>query len=136
MLVILAISLSSVMVLSLAPPSVLTARTLVTRQRLTDLKSAIQKYYGDHGGFYPVLLDLLQLDEGIPCELDNDSGSSTYLQLQGWCGPYLDSVFAEDSNDFQTDGWGTAFDYDPVSGSVKSCGPDRTCGNGDDLENL
>ena len=134
MLVILALSLSAVMVLSLAPPSILTGRTLQTELRLRDLENAIAKYYMDHGGFYPVMLDLLQLDESIPCELDNDPSNSTYLQLQGWCGPYLDPVFADDANDFQTDGWGTLFNYDPVTGKVKSCGPDLTCGNGDDLE--
>ncbi len=134
MLVILSISLAAVLVLSLAPPSILTGKTVQTRERLSDLKSAILKYYDDHGGFYPVLLELLTLDEGIPCELDNDSGSPTYQKLQGWCGPYLDSIFAEDPNGFQTDGWGTLFEYDPVTGAVKSCGPDQTCGNGDDLE--
>ena len=135
MLVILSISLAAVMVLALVPPSILTGRTIQTRERLIDIKGAIQKYYDDHGGFYPVLLDLLMLDEGIPCEVDNDSSSPTYQKLQGWCGPYLDSIFAEDPNDFQTDGWGTLFDYDPVTGAIKSCGPDQSCGNGDDLAN-
>jgi type II secretory pathway pseudopilin PulG len=133
MLVILAISLAAVLVLSLAPPSIFLTRTVQTRDRLSDLKGAILKYYDDHGGFYPVLLDLLVLDEGIPCEIDNDPGSPTYQKLQGWCGPYLDPVFAEDANDFQTDGWGTLFEYDPLTGAMNSCGPDLSCGNGDDI---
>ena len=138
MLLILAISLSAVMALSLAPPSILVERTVLTRDRLAGLKSAILKYYDDHGGFYPVLLDLLTIDEGIPCEIDNDTGSPTYQKLQGWCGPYLDPVFEEDANDFQTDGWGTLFEYDPLTGAAKSCGPDLLCGNGsvDDLVEL
>lgn len=48
---------------------------------------------------------------------------------RGWNGPYLDSS----ESSWNLDGWGTALVYNSVSRSITSCGPDKTCGNADDI---
>ena len=134
MLVILSIALAAATVVAMISPSLMTRRNQETEEKLSLLKSAITKYSEDHAGGYPVALELLRDDEGIPCEIDNDPASDTYLMLQGGCGPYVDQVYVEYPDQFQTDGWGTKFNYVPATGKATSCGPDLTCGNGDDLE--
>jgi len=48
---------------------------------------------------------------------------------QGWRGPYVDSTNA----DWSKDAWGTALVYSSAGRTIKSCGPDSTCGNSDDI---
>jgi type II secretory pathway pseudopilin PulG len=102
----------------------------------TDIKKkllldAIDRYQSDHAGVAPADLDDLVTTTGAACAADTNNLSGTYRSLQGWCGPYIDRAFSGDPADFKTDGWGTEFDYDGIN--LKSCGPNKTCGNGDDL---
>lgn len=48
---------------------------------------------------------------------------------RGWNGPYLDS---SDSN-WNKDSWGIALAYNSVARTVTSCGPNKTCGDADDI---
>lgn len=48
---------------------------------------------------------------------------------KGWNGPYLDS---SDSN-WNKDAWGTALVYSAANKTITSCGPNKTCGNADDI---
>lgn len=95
------------------------------------LLEAIDRYQADHAGTAPTALVDLVTTTGAACAADTNNLSATYRTLQGWCGPYLDRAFTGDPSDYKTDGWGTEFDYNGVN--LKSCGPNKTCGNGDDL---
>jgi type II secretory pathway pseudopilin PulG len=112
-------------------PSDLTRSVAVTMSRGHALELAIRHFKINFDGVVPVLLSNLVTTTGAPCAPDSNPNSSTYKQLKGWCGPYLDQPLASDANAYQTDGWGVNFSYNGVN--LKSCGPDRTCGNADDL---
>jgi hypothetical protein len=49
----------------------------------------------------------------------------------GWNGPYVSETGP--GGDVTQDAWGTAFDYTSTQAQVRSAGPDRVLGNGDDL---
>jgi type II secretory pathway pseudopilin PulG len=113
------------------------AQNRATDRRAKVLDWAIARYRTNHGGTAgtrPATLDALVVDESLPCAIDNDATHpSTYLTLQGWCGPYVDRYLTNAPQEFKTDGWGTAFLYAAGTGVLTSCGPDRNCGNGDDV---
>jgi type II secretory pathway pseudopilin PulG len=102
------------------------------------LRLAITAYQASHGGSagaYPGNLSALVINDNNPkdCTPDNSTASATYMTLQGWCGPYLDQRIVENAEDYRTDGWATQFQYNPSTGAISSCGPNRTCGDADDL---
>jgi type II secretory pathway pseudopilin PulG len=105
-----------------------------TTQKADILIKAIKRYKDTNANTAPTSLSQLVTTTGIPCLLDDTVTSPHYQTVQGWCGPYVDqpiTVSSSSSNDYQTDGWGTAFQY---SGAIlKSCGPDKICGTIDDI---
>lgn len=134
--IIFFIALMTTGVVMTTAPSISASRNRETEEKGNAIVQAIRGYRVNHGGAsgtLPPNLAALVTDEGDPCALDNTTTNVTYLTLQGWCGPYLDQVVNENLNDYKTDGWGTEMTYDAGTGLVTSCGPDRTCGNADDL---
>lgn len=134
---ILTLSISVITFMTVINPSALTRQNRDTAQKAAVLRGAIQSYQFSHGGVsgsYPGNLDALAVDDSTgACTMDNTPTSTTYLLLQGWCGPYADRVFSQNSNDFKTDGWGTSFSFNSGTGVLTSYGPDKASGGGDDL---
>ena len=110
-------------------PSDSTRDAQVTMQRADALRAGLRKFKLHNARTAPANLSKLIVTTGVACTVDTNTGSSTYKQLKGWCGPYLDQALSGDG--YQTDGWCVLFEYDGVT--LKSCGPNRTCGNGDDV---
>ncbi len=82
-------------------------------------------YVGDMGGLPGTLEDLV-----------TPGSQATFAQTGygfglGWNGPYVTETGP--GGDITRDGWGTAFDYTSAQAQVRSAGPDRVLGNGDDL---
>ena len=111
-------------------PSQATRATDVTFQRADVLKAAIAKYK-DNNGAVPATLQNLVTTTGMACSVNTDTVSANYRKMVGWCGPYVDLPVANAAAEFRTDGWGTAFQL--TATELRSCGPDKTCGNTDDL---
>jgi competence protein ComGC len=133
---ILTISISVITFMTVINPSTLTRKNVDTTNKAAILRSAVQSYRFSHGGAsgtIPPTLDSLVTTDAVPCVMDNTPASSTYLYLQGWCGPYVDRVFVENSADFKKDGWGTLFSFNAGTSVITSCGPNLSCGDGDDL---
>ena len=103
----------------------------ITNEKRNVLLVAITRFKEDNGGTPPAILDELVTTTGTACAADTNPVSTTYRELQGWCGPYVDRVFTGAPDEFKTDGWGVTFSYDGTT--LTSCGQDKTCGNGDDL---
>jgi SNF family Na+-dependent transporter len=109
-----------------------------TQETLTKadiLQAALKKYKATNAGTPPATLNQLVTTTGTACVLDENTVSSHYQTVQGWCGPYVDQPNNSStgaSNDFQTDGWGTTFQY--TGTLLTSCGPDKTCGTTDDIK--
>ena len=131
MMVILFVAMSATTVVLVIKTS--TSEASLTEKKGKALRTAINAYKLNHGAALtaPPALTSLVTTDGVACTFDNTPASGTYLKLQGWCGPYMDQPISENANDYRTDGWGTTFTY--VADVVRSCGPDRTCGNADDL---
>ena len=131
---ILVASLAVITVVAVIDPSSMTRQNKETSDKAAALKSAIAASATNHAGVRPAALKFLVVTDGAPCAMDNNpADGALYLTLQGWCGPYIDLRFKENPNDFQTDGWGVLFQYDSGTGFLTSCGPNRKCGDGDDL---
>lgn len=116
-------------------PDIETSQTAKTLKKLENIKNGIDVYRTHHGGSPPNLssgLDVL-VNQGSEsgCTVDVDTSSATYKQFLNWCGPYLDRILLENSDDFKTDEWGTLIEYDSVR--IRSCGPNRICSDADDL---
>jgi len=105
---------------------------LITTERIKNLAVAIADYK-ENNSIAPTNLDQLVTKSvaDADCDVDTDTASPTYRQMSGWCGPYLKITFAEDGESFKIDGWGTLFQH--TSAYVRSCGPNKTCGDGDDI---
>ena len=134
-LVILVTSISILGVIQLVSPGLMTRNGRLTMDRMDLISSAVVSYKTHHGGSSrPTLLDhLVSTDGGAACAMDNTPASATYKKLQGWCGPYLDVVFQENGSEYKTDGWGTEFTWDSSTGTLTSCGANRSCGDSDDI---
>jgi prepilin-type N-terminal cleavage/methylation domain-containing protein len=110
------------------------ARTAVTREKLVALKMAItgdpravsngqylQPGFEAHVGSIPTALDDLRVQGAYP--------AYDPFTKSGWRGPYVTLTDA----DWNRDGWGTAIDYSAATRTIKSCGPNKTCGDADDI---
>lgn len=131
--------------------SQLTSETSTNEAKQTTLKveiirNAINAYKANHlnaalvptaGVGAPATLAALLTSNGDACVFDNDNtpGNTGYLSLQGWCGPYIDSMIQEDANAYLRDGWGSQIQYNAATEVLTSYGPNRTddAGAGDDL---
>lgn len=118
------------MIITMLPSSTDSGSTEDTFKRMSTIQGAISVYKSQHGNAAPNNLDDLISKTGPNCDVDKNQNSATYRTLQGWCGPYLEKDFTNSSN-FKEDGWGTTLQYDKIN--IKSCGPNRTCGDGDDI---
>jgi type II secretory pathway pseudopilin PulG len=136
-LVILILSLTTAGLLTVSQPSLSVRRMAITQRRATELRRAINNYILSHGGTTgtnPPNLASLVTSDGTACTANNTPGAgSMYKTVQGWCGPYTDVVFTQDASAYRTDGWGTLFLYNSTTNILTSCGPNRVCGDSDDL---
>jgi hypothetical protein len=99
-----------------------------TSAQLATVSAAIVQYR-NYAGAGPASLDaLVTAPSGMSCAPDTNSGSATFRQLRGWCGPYLDQ---EIQDSYRRDGWGAVLQFDGTQ--LTSCGPNRSCGDGDDV---
>jgi prepilin-type N-terminal cleavage/methylation domain-containing protein len=110
------------------------ARTATTRSKMAEIKTAIigdpklvangkfvnPGYRGHMGTNPPALNDLLV--QGTQPAYDP-------FNQRGWRGPYVTNTDPA----WNQDAWGTVFQYNAGAGTLRSCGPDRTCGNADDI---
>jgi hypothetical protein len=131
--VILFTALAGTVVFGLIAPNLKVASTDETFKKMEAIKTAITLYRSHHSTTPPASLTDLVQTVGPPCDADTNPASPTYKTLQGWCGPYLDQPMAQNTDDYKTDGWGTAFVYDPGALTLQSCGPDQSCGGADDI---
>jgi type II secretory pathway pseudopilin PulG len=117
------------------------ARIAVTRDRMNSIRTAILGdaryvtagqmtrlgYEANCLGLPSTLTDLVTQPVAGTC-------AATYnpFNQQGWRGPYLSTT----DNTWNRDAWGTAFVYfsaGPPARTLRSCGPDLTCGTSDDI---
>ena len=112
----------------------LEAKSTVTQQKLLDLKTAIagdsravsqgqyvQPGYEVHMGAPPATLNDLRV-QGAQSDFD------PYTK-KGWRGPYITTT----DPDWNLDGWDTTIDYNSGTRTLRSCGADKVCANGDDI---
>lgn len=111
-----------------------TAKTTVTQEKLISMKQAI---IGDPRVVVEgrvIALGFLNHIGSLPSSLTDlvsQGAKVTYdpFTKKGWRGPYLNNT---DTN-WNRDAWGTLIEYSAASRYVRSCGPDKTCGNADDI---
>lgn len=128
-LLLLVVSITLTVSVSLLEPQTRVASVDQTIQQMEKVRNAITRYRTD-GGSNPSNLDQLVSQAGSSCAPDTNPTSPSFRQLRGWCGPYLDTEFT--SGDLhKRDGWGSLFAYDGIN--LRSCGPNRTCGDSDDI---
>ena len=136
-MIILFSTIGGALLITMMQSALSTSKNGNTIQKKDQIREAVNRYFTSHGGtagVYPAALDDLVTDDTVPCVIQNNPAiPATYLTLQGWCGPYIDRIFAENLNDFKTDGWGSSFLFTTATGVLTSCGPDKTCLTGDDL---
>lgn len=106
----------------------------ITYARFDKIRAAASRYRADGNGTPPTLDALTTAPSGAAaCAPDTVPGSSTFRQLRGWCGPYLDRDPAG-ADQLKRDGWRTALQYNGLTGTtLRSCGPNRVCGDTDDI---
>jgi prepilin-type N-terminal cleavage/methylation domain-containing protein len=104
------------------------ARSAVTRDRLNSFRSSIlgdpgtgRTGYLTHFGSPPPSLNALIVRGAQPVY--------NPVTKIGWNGPYVDGTVP----DWDRDAWGTALVYSGATRTLRSCGPNRSCGDGDDL---
>lgn len=108
-----------------------------TEEEMQEIADALREFYRDCDQFVKdtndAEVDLLDL-ETAP-EVDRFYGPASYRQSK-WDGPYIQDKY--DDNGYTRDAWQTPYRYDYTEGNTSctltSCGPDRTCGNSDDIE--
>ena len=117
------------------------ARIAVTAEKLNALKTAImgdphfyasgeytKQGYQAHCGAPPTTLnDLITMPGAGTCATVYDPFLKT-----GWRGPYISNT----DPSWNKDAWGTTIEYyvaGPPARTIRSCGPDKTCGNADDI---
>lgn len=102
------------------------AKIAVTTERMASLRSAItgsngKTGYLSHMGAAPsTLADLVT--QGTKPAYDP-------INKIGWNGPYVDSTVTG----WDKDAWGTTYQYTSGTRTLKSCGPNATCGDADDV---
>lgn len=102
-----------------------------TFAHMDKIKAAVTAYRANGNGNPPNLDALVIAPTGAAaCAPDSSPASGTFRQLRGWCGPYLERE-AAGSDTLKRDGWKTLLQY--TVSSLRSCGPNRTCGDADDI---
>ena len=117
------------------------AKTAVTNDKLMALKSAIvgdthffsggeytKQGFQSHCGAPPTsLTNLITMPGAGTCSVIYNAFTKI-----GWRGPYVSNT----DTSWNKDGWGTTIEYfvlGPPVRTIRSCGPDKICGNTDDL---
>ncbi len=117
------------------------AQIAVTKEKLNVIKTAIngdarfvaagtstKQGYEAHCLAPPsVITDLVTMPGSGTCSAVYDP-----FTKQGWRGPYVSTTDPK----WNFDAWGTAIQYfnaGPPARTIRSCGPDKTCGNADDI---
>lgn len=102
-----------------------------TYGRMDKIRAAATLYRA-HGNGTPPSLDSLTTPPpgAAACAPDTAPASATFRQLRGWCGPYLERE-ASGTDLLKRDGWRTLMEY--TGTTLRSCGPNRTCGDADDI---
>jgi type II secretory pathway pseudopilin PulG len=122
---------ASVALLSQQPGETANGAT-ITWQRMDAIQKAVGNYKTNNGGTPPTLDALVTKPASAPvCAPDTNASSATFRQIRGWCGPYLDNPLPG-SDTFKRDGWKTLLQYNGTT--LTSCGPNRVCGDGDDIK--
>lgn len=107
----------------------------VTQERLVALKTAIigdaraissqgqylQPGFVNHLGTLPASLNDLRVQGTYP--------SYDAFRKTGWRGPYISTTVP----DWNLDGWKVPLQYSATTRTIRSCGPDKTCGSSDDI---
>ena len=115
-----------------------------TEEEMGTIASALRDFFRDCDQFVKdtnnATVDLLDLEgkNGDPAQGSPDVSRfytpASYRQSK-WDGPYIQDKYND--NGYTKDAWNTAYRYDYTAGStsctLRSCGPDRTCGNSDDI---
>ncbi|HDL10186.1 MAG TPA: LamG domain-containing protein [Candidatus Omnitrophica bacterium] len=115
-----------------------------TEEEMGTIASALRDFFRDCDQFVKdtndATVDLLDLEgkNGEPAQGSPDVSRfyspASYRQSK-WDGPYIQDKYND--NGYTKDAWNTAYRYDYTAGStsctLRSCGPDRTCGNSDDI---
>ena len=110
------------------------AKQNVTISRMNELRTAI---IGDpsqvSGGTYSNPGFITQVGS-LPTALTDLTTQGAYPSYdpflkKGWRGPYISTL----EPNWNKDAWGIALVYSSVTRSLKSCGPNKVCGDADDI---
>jgi prepilin-type N-terminal cleavage/methylation domain-containing protein len=104
------------------------AKIAVTKDRLNSLRSAI---VGDAASDRRGFLSHMNTVPTSLSDLTTRGAQAVYDPVNkiGWNGPYIDGTVTG----WDLDGWSTAYVYSAAGRTITSCGPDKTCGNADDI---
>ncbi len=127
----LAVAIAASVAVMNADPLLSSGGSKETYARMDRLREAAALYRA-HGNGAPSSIDALFAapNGAAPCAPDTNPSSSTFRQLRGWCGPYVQSD-AAGSDLPKRDGWKNLLQYSGTT--LRSCGPNRTCGDADDI---
>lgn len=129
MFVILGLTIAASVSLMTIEPQRSSGGLRPTEEQLEKIKAAAI-IYREHMGSAPATIDhLVRAPAGAPvCDSDKNPSSANFRKIVGWCGPYLDSAL---SDIYRRDGWNSLLQYN--QSMIRSCGPNRQCGDSDDL---
>ncbi len=129
--IVAALAISASVILMSNPAAQRSAGPDLSYRRMDAVKDAVARYRADGNGTPANLAALSAAPTGaITCAPDTNPASATFRKLRGWCGPYLlrDTMGSDLPN---RDGWNTLLQYNGTT--LTSCGPNRVCGDGDDI---
>ena len=110
------------------PPVQRENQSALTFKRMEEVRAAIIAYQQHHSGSSPATLNALVTATGPACSAITTPSDPNYKSLTGWCGPYL---IQNIGGTLFNDGWGTPLELS--ASTLTSCGPNRTCGDSDDV---
>ena len=110
-----------------------------TREEMETISEGLREFYRDCDQFVKdtndVTVDFADLEIRPSTTRFEGSASLQSYRRSQWNGPYIQDKY--DDNGYTRDAWNTAYRYNYTAGStsctLRSCGPDRTCGNSDDI---
>ena len=102
------------------------AKEAVTKSRMASLKEAIVGGSGKSG-----YIAHMASPPATLADLANRGTKPVFdpINKLGWNGPYIDSTV----QGWDSDAWGTPYEYSGSARSIKSFGPNSACGDADDI---